>query len=144
MRLALKQARLAFEAGEVPVGAVVVHAGEVAGAGSNRTRRDCSVAAHAEIVALIEAERKAGDFRLDDAVMYVTVEPCLMCLGAMQQARIGRVVYGAAEPKSGALGGRFDLRGHEALRKLKIVSGVLAEDAAGLMGEFFAGLREGA
>jgi tRNA(adenine34) deaminase len=143
MRLALAQARLAGAAGEVPVGAVVVLAGEVIGAGANRTRRDGVVHAHAELVALGEAERRLGDFRLDNAAMYVTLEPCLMCLGAIHQARLGRVVYGAPEPKFGALGSRFDLRGAEALRRLDISSGVLAGEAAALLGEFFKALREG-
>jgi tRNA(adenine34) deaminase len=143
MRLALAQARLAGAAGEVPVGAVVVLAGEVVGAGANRTRRDGVVHAHAELNALGEAERRLGDFRLDDAAMYVTLEPCLMCLGAIHQARLGRLVYGAPEPKFGALGSRFDLRGAEALRRVSIVGGVLAGEAAALMSEFFKALREG-
>lgn len=141
MRCALELARTAAEAGEVPVGAVVVRAGAVVGEGANRTRRDTQVAAHAEIIALGQAELNAGDYRLDGAVLYVTVEPCLMCLGALLQARVQRLVYGAPEPKFGALGSRFDLMGHPALRKLEITSGVLAQDAAALLGRFFADLR---
>jgi tRNA(adenine34) deaminase len=142
MRLALEQAAGAAAAGEVPVGAVVALAGQVLGCGANRTRRDGVVTAHAELLALAQAERAAGDYRLEHAVMYVTVEPCLMCLGAIHQARLARLVYGAAEPKSGALGSRFDLRGHPALRRLSITSGVLAEEAAALLGAFFRGLRD--
>ncbi len=119
----------------------MVLAGLVAGAGANRTRRDGVVTAHAELLALAAAEQAAGDFRLDGAVVYVTVEPCLMCLGAILQARVARIVYGAGEPKSGALGSRFDLREHPALRKLAITAGVLAEEAAALLGEFFLALR---
>src|SRR5262249_36291041 len=110
MRLALEQARAAAAAGEVPVGAVLVQPavatdapGTLLGAGENRTRRDCLAAAHAELVALAQAERASGDYRLDNAVLYVTVEPCLMCLGALHQARLTRVVYGCPEPKFGAL-----------------------------------------
>jgi tRNA(adenine34) deaminase len=141
MRAALEQARLAGIAGEVPVGAVVIIGDHVAGSGANRTRRDGVVSAHAELMALAEAEQGAGDFRLDGAVLYVTVEPCLMCLGAILQARVQRLVYGAAEPKSGALGSCFDLREHPALRKLSITAGVLAEESAQLLGAFFAALR---
>jgi tRNA(adenine34) deaminase len=143
MRLALAQAREAAAAGEVPVGAVLVFDGVVLGAGANRTRRDGVVHAHAELVALAEAERAAGDFRLDNAEMYVTVEPCLMCLGALHQARLTRVVYGCAEPKFGAHS-RFGLDGHPALERLSLQGGLLADEAAGLLGEFFRGLRASA
>ena len=141
MRLALDQARQAAAAGEVPVGCAVIRDGWILGLGQNRTRRDRSVHAHAEIVALAEAEQREGDYRLDNCVLYVTLEPCLMCLGAIHQARIRRVVYGATEPKFGALGSRFDLRGHEALRKMEFTGGVLAREAAGLLTEFFRDLR---
>jgi tRNA(adenine34) deaminase len=161
MRLALEQARLAADAGEVPVGAVVVLPPEalaaarltashpwssatscvVAGSGGNRTRRDGLVHAHAELVALAQAEQALGDFRLEQAVVYVTLEPCLMCLGALHQARVARLVYGASEPKFGALGSRFDLRGHEALRRISFTSGVLADEASELMASFFRRLR---
>ena len=104
MRAALALAAEAGAAGEIPVGALLVGAdGAVLGRGANRTRRDGLVHAHAELVALAAAERASGDFRLDNAVMYVTVEPCLMCLGALHQARLARAVYGCPEPKFGAL-----------------------------------------
>lgn len=141
MHAALERAQQAGAAGEVPVGAVVVIADRVVGGGANRTRRDGVVTAHAELLALAEAERSAGDFRLEQAVLYVTVEPCLMCLGAILQARVQRLVYGAAEPKFGALGSRFDLREHPALRKLSITAGVLAEDSAQVLSAFFAAVR---
>ena len=142
MRLALVEAQTAAAAGEVPVGAVLVFDGMVLGVGANRTRRDGVVAAHAELIALAEAERAAGDFRLDNAEMYVTVEPCLMCLGALHQARVTRVVYGCPEPKFGALS-RFGLSGHPGLDRLKLVGGLLADEAAALLGEFFRNLRSG-
>jgi tRNA(adenine34) deaminase len=141
MSHALEQARLAATAGEVPVGAVVVQEGTITGMGANRTRRDGVIASHAEIVALGQAELLAGDYRLEDAVLYVTVEPCLMCLGALLQARVKRLVFGASEPKFGAVGSRFDLAGHPALRKLEIVSGVLAAEATALLNQFFTALR---
>jgi tRNA(adenine34) deaminase len=143
MRAALDQARAAAAAGEVPVGAVVVNGADSVGLGQNRTRRDGIVHAHAELVALGEAERRAGDFRLDDAVIYVTLEPCLMCLGAILQARIGRIVYGAPEPKFGALVSRFPLQSHPLVARLSITGGVLADEAADLLGGFFRQLREG-
>lgn len=141
MRLALAEARAACSQDEVPVGAVVVMDGEPIGLGQNRTRRDGIVQAHAELVALAAAERATGDFRLERSMLYVTVEPCLMCLGAILQARIARLVYGAPEPKFGALGSRFDLTAHPALRKLAIDSGVLADEAAQLLADFFTRLR---
>ena len=134
MREALAEARAAAAAGEVPVGAVVVAEERIVGRGQNRTRR---------LEALAAAERAAGDYRLSNCTMYVTVEPCLMCLGAIHQARVTRLVYGAAEPKFGALGSRFDLRGHEALARLEITGGLLAAEAAELLGSFFKALREG-
>jgi tRNA(adenine34) deaminase len=148
MRLALEQARLAGAAGEVPVGAVVLvpdadGALTLAGAGGNRTRRDGVVHAHAELVALGAAERDSGDFRLDNAVLYVTLEPCLMCLGAILQARVARVVYGAPEPKFGALESRFPLREHPLVARLSITSGMLADEAAALLSSFFRSLRAG-
>lgn len=142
MRQALAEAEGAAMAGEVPVGALVVLEGQVRGVGENRTRRDGLVSAHAEIVALAAAERACGDFRLEGAVLYVTVEPCLMCLGALLQARVARLVYGTPEPKFGALGSRFDLHLHPAVAKLEILGGVLADEAAALLSGFFRELRE--
>jgi tRNA(adenine34) deaminase len=141
MREALAEAAAAALAGEVPIGAVVVQAGRITGRGANRTRRDSIVAAHAELVALGDAQRRAGDFRIDGSTVYVTVEPCLMCLGAMQQSRVGRVVYGAPEPKFGALGSRFELTGHPLMAGMEFRGGVLASEAAELLGDFFRQLR---
>jgi tRNA(adenine34) deaminase len=147
MRRALEQAKQAAAAAEVPVGAVLVQPGagqggmgSLLGEGANRTRRDGIIHAHAELVALAAAEQAGGDYRLDNAVMYVTVEPCLMCLGALHQARLARVVYGCAEPKFGALS-RFGLTGHPSLSRLTIEGGLLAAEAAALLGIFFRQLR---
>jgi tRNA(Arg) A34 adenosine deaminase TadA len=144
MQLALEQAAQAGTAGEVPIGAVVVREGELLGSGSNRTRRDGVIHAHAELNALGDAQRREGDYRLDGAEVYVTVEPCMMCLGAIYQSRITRIVYGAAEPKFGAVQSRFELGAHPALRKLTITGGVLALEAAALLAQFFQALRSDA
>ena len=141
MRLALKQAKAAMQVGEVPIGAVVVLQGEVIGEGSNSTRTANSIAAHAELRALEQAEQHLGDYRLDGAELYVTVEPCLMCLGAIYQARIAKLVYGCSEPKFGALRSRFSLTGHPAFRKMQVVQNVLSDEAANLLKEFFQDLR---
>jgi tRNA(adenine34) deaminase len=142
MRLALDEARLAGLAGEVPVGAVLTdRAGGVLGRGGNRTRRDGVVHAHAELVALAEAERAGGDFRLDGSVMYVTLEPCLMCLGALLQARIARIVFAAREPKFGALYSRFPLYDHPLVSRLEVTEGVLADESTTMLGDFFRELR---
>jgi len=141
MGMALAEAAAAAAEGEVPVGAVVVVDGQVVGRGSNRTRRDGVVHAHAEICALAAAQRSSGDYRLDSAVVYVTLEPCLMCLGAIHQSRAARLVFGAPEPKCGAVGSRFDLCGHRALRRLHITGGVMAEECAALLRTFFQELR---
>lgn len=142
MALALEEAALAMAEGEVPVGAVVVRAGELLARGANRTRRDKVIQAHAELVALGAAQQAAGDYRLDQAEIFVTLEPCLMCLGAIHQSRLGRIVYGAPEPKFGALESRFELRGHPALRRLELRGGVLAAESAALLGRFFQSLRQ--
>ncbi|MDQ3023124.1 MAG: nucleoside deaminase [bacterium] len=142
MRQALAEAQVAGEAGEVPVGAVLVsHDGSVLGRGGNRTRRDGIVHAHAELVALAAAERAAGDFRLDESTMYVTLEPCLMCLGALLQARVTRIVFGAREPKFGALYSRFPLAEHPLVSRVHITEGVLAGESTELLSGFFRELR---
>lgn len=142
MRLALDEARAAAAAGEVPVGAVIADAaGNVLGRGSNRTRREGVVHAHAELVALAEAERGSGDFRLDNSGLYVTLEPCLMCLGALLQARVGTIVFAAREPKFGALYSRFPLADHPLVARLAIREGVLRDDSTALLSDFFRKLR---
>lgn len=142
MAFALAQAKLSAKAKEVPIGAIVTLEGQVIGKGCNRTRRDGVISAHAEILALAAAEQYLGDFRLDNAQIYVTVEPCLMCLGAILQARITRLVFGAREPKFGALYSRFGMAKDPAFAKLEIVEGVLANQAVDLLQDFFGWLRK--
>lgn len=143
MRLALDQARLARATGEVPVGAVVVRAGEVIGTGWNRPISSLDPTAHAEIVALREAARRIGNYRLNGCTLYVTVEPCAMCTGAIFHARISRVVYGAAEAKTGMAGSVLNLYAEPRLNHhAEIVGGVLAEACSALVSDFFAERRQ--
>ncbi len=139
MRLALDQARLAYAAGEVPVGAVVVDGqGQVLGAGYNRTLLDADPTAHAEVVALRAAARQLGNYRLPGLALYVTLEPCVMCIGAMLHARLARVVYGAHDPKTGACGSVLDVGAVAQLNHHTTVSGgVLAQPCADLLRAFF-------
>jgi tRNA(adenine34) deaminase len=138
MRLALVEAGRARDIGEVPIGALVVVDGEVVGTGFNRPIDAVDPTAHAEINALRAAAARAGNYRLTGATMYVTIEPCLMCVGAMIHARIGLVVYGAAEPRSGALVSAA--RAHEAPglnHRLAVLGNVLEKECRALMQEFF-------
>ena len=138
MRLALDEARRAEAAGEVPVGAVVVLDGRVIAAAHNQPISSSDPTAHAEIVALREAGRAIGNYRLAGASLYVTVEPCLMCVGAMILARVAEVVFGAPEPKAGALESTQRAHEHPALNhRLTVVSGVLAAECSAVMREFF-------
>lgn len=138
MRLALKEARAAAAAGEVPVGAVVVHQGRVIGVGRNAPIGSHDPTAHAEIVALRAAAQELGNYRLDDCEMYVTLEPCVMCSGAMMHARLSRVVFGAADPKTGAAGSVLNLFGSARLNHhTQVRGGVLAHECAALLGDFF-------
>lgn len=139
MTEALRLARAAERAGEVPVGAVVIaSSGELLGRGYNRTLLDVDPTAHAELVALREAAWKAGNHRLLGATVYVTIEPCVMCVGALIQARIARLVYGAGEPKSGALRSQPSLAQHAALNhQFEVAAGVLAEECGELVRAFF-------
>ena len=142
MRLALDQARSSGEAGEVPIGAVVVLDGQVVGRGRNQPISSSDPTAHAEIVALRDAARQVGNYRLTGATMYVTVEPCLMCVGALVHARIATVVYGAPEPKAGAIESTQHAHEHPALNhRLTVVSGVLAAECRDLMRAFFQSRR---
>lgn len=142
MRLALDEAREAERAGEVPVGAVVTLEGRVIARGSNRTLRDCDPTAHAEIVALRQAARVVGNHRILGATLYVTIEPCAMCAGAIVQARLARLVYGADDPKGGAVRSCFAVLNDPRLNhRLEIVSGVLAAESAALLQSFFAARR---
>ncbi len=143
MRLALEQAALAHAAGEVPVGAVVVHAGRVVGRGHNRPVGLHDPTAHAEVTALREAAATLGNYRLDGCTLYVTLEPCAMCSGAMLHARLARVVFGAADPKTGVAGSVLDLFAQPRLNHRTVVQGgVLAEACGALLSDFFRTRRQ--
>ena len=138
MRAALEQALEAGRLGEVPVGAVVVVGDEVVGAGFNQPIGAADPTAHAEIVALRAAATRLSNYRLTGATLYVTIEPCQMCVGAMIHARIGRVVYGTAEPKAGAIESAMRAHEHPALNhRMSAVGGVLEAECRGLIQEFF-------
>jgi tRNA(adenine34) deaminase len=142
MREALALAAEAARAGEVPVGAVVVQAGAVIGRGRNQPIATADPTAHAEIVALRDAARAVRNYRLTGATLYVTVEPCLMCVGALVHARIATLVFGALEPKAGAVVSRQRAHEHPALNhRLMVVSGVLADECGAGMRKFFAERR---
>ncbi|MES2148377.1 MAG: tRNA adenosine(34) deaminase TadA [Pseudomonadota bacterium] len=145
MQLALAQAQLAWAAGEVPVGAVVVRDGEVIASGFNQPIGRHDPTAHAEIVALRAAAEKLGNYRLPGCELYVTLEPCVMCSGAMMHARLARVVYAASDPKTGACGSVLDLFGQERLNHhTQVAGGVLADEASAMLKEFFAERRNAA
>jgi tRNA(adenine34) deaminase len=142
MRIALEEARTAERAGEVPVGAIVVVNGSVIARGANRTIADCDPTAHAEIVALREAARAMRNHRLAGATLYVTIEPCAMCAGAIVQARLERVVYGAEDPKGGAVRSCFAVLNHPQLNhRVAVTAGVCAEESAALLQSFFSARR---
>jgi tRNA(adenine34) deaminase len=138
MLQALDQARLGLEAGEVPVGAIVTIGGRVVGRGFNQPIRATDPTAHAEVVAMREAAREVGNYRLVGATLYVTLEPCLMCVGAMVHARIGTLVYGAPEPKTGAIVSTCQAHENAHLNhRFDIVPGVLGESCRAIVQEFF-------
>ncbi len=142
MAEALAEARLAAAEGEVPVGAVLVRDGAVAARGRNARERDRDPLAHAEIRALGEAARAAGAWRLEGATLYVTLEPCVMCAGALVLARVARLVYGARDPKGGACGSLYDVpRDPRLNHRLEVTEGVLAPECGALLTEFFRGRR---
>jgi tRNA(adenine34) deaminase len=142
MRLALREAELALEHDDVPIGAVIVHEGEVIGAAHNEREVRGDPTAHAEISALREAARALGTWRLTDAVMYVTLEPCAMCAGAIVLARVSRVVFGATDPKAGAAGSVLDVLAEPRLNhRPEVASGLLAADSAHLLQSFFGDRR---
>lgn len=142
MRLALAEAETAAGEGEIPVGAVVVVDGEVAATGRNCSVTNSDPSGHAEIVALRAAGAQQGNYRLPDATLYVTLEPCVMCTGAIVQSRIKRVVFGAYDKKAGALGSVEDLSDSRALNhRFEINGGVLAEEASALLKDFFRARR---
>lgn len=142
MREALGEARAAAESGEVPIGAVIVMNGREIARAHNRTISDCDPTAHAEMIGLRAAAQAISNYRLTGAVLYVTVEPCAMCAGAMIQARIARLVYGCAEPKGGAVATCFNVFDHPMVNhRVEVTSGVLAEESARALQEFFAARR---
>lgn len=144
MREALAQARLAWEAGEVPVGAVVVAKGEIIGRGYNHPISSHDPTTHAEIAALRDAAARQQNYRLPDCELFVTLEPCTMCVGAMWHARLKRVVFGATEPKTGACGSIINLPAMEKLNhQTTFVGGVLAEECGALLKAFFTERRRG-
>lgn len=142
MAEALAEARRAAALGEVPIGAVVVRDGAVIGRGHNRRELDGDPLAHAELLALAEAAAATDGWRLLDTTLYVTLEPCAMCAGALVNSRVPRLVYGAADPKAGYCGSLGDLvRDPRLNHRLEVVAGVLAEECGDLLRSFFAGLR---
>ena len=138
MRAALAQARAASAAGEVPIGAVVALDGRIIGEGFNQPITGCDPTAHAEIVALRAAARAAGNYRLTGATLCVTVEPCVMCVGAIVYARIGTLVFGTLEPKTGAIRSTMTLLDDPSWNhRVQVVPGVLADECRGLVQDFF-------
>ena len=142
MRLALAQAARARDAGEVPIGAVVVLGDAVVGAGFNQPVGSLDPTAHAEVLALRAAARAVGNYRLTGAVLYATVEPCLMCVGALVHARVAQLVYGAADPKGGAVRSLLDAHALSLNHRFESLEGVLADESRALLQEFFRSRRE--
>jgi tRNA(adenine34) deaminase len=142
MQEAVAEAHAAASAGEVPIGAVLVYEGRILARSGNRTIRDNDPTAHAEMVVLREAARLLGNYRLADTTLYVTIEPCSMCAGAIIQARVPRLVYGANDPKGGAVRSCFEILSHPRLNhQVEVTSGVLAPDCAAILQSFFAERR---
>ena len=141
MRQALALAREAAAHGEVPVGCVIVRDGEIVGRGRNRREELQATVSHAEMEAIADANARLGTWRLDDCALYVTLEPCPMCAGAILNARIPRVFYGARDEAMGACGGVLNLFMERFRNTPALVGGILAEDCRAVLGEFFAGLR---
>ncbi len=143
MGLALREARKAAEQGEVPIGAVIVRGEEILGRGYNQREGKHDPAAHAELTAIRKASRKAGGWRLAGATIYVTLEPCIMCMGAIILARLDRVVFGCYDPKGGAAGSLYDLSNDPRLNhRVTLSPGVREEECSGILSGFFADLRK--
>jgi len=144
MRLALEQAEAAYSLSEIPVGCVVVCGDRVVGRGHNRRELDNDPTAHAEMLAIVEAARTTGSWRLDGATLYVTLEPCAMCAGAIVLARIERLVFGALDPKAGACGSLWDIpRDARLNHRVEVTQGVLAEQTGDILRRFFRARRDG-
>ena len=143
MREALRQAKKAYRLEETPIGCVIVHEGKIIGRGYNRRNTDKSPLAHAEITAIKKASRKLGDWRLEGCTLYVTLEPCQMCAGAIVQSRVERVVVGCMNPKAGCAGSVLNLLDVKAFNhQAELTTGVLEEECSALMTGFFKELRE--
>ncbi|MCP1100937.1 tRNA(adenine34) deaminase [Aequitasia blattaphilus] len=143
MKEAYKQGKKAYKLGEVPIGCVIVHQGEVIGRGYNRRMKDQNTLSHAELIAIKRASKKLNDWRLDDCTMYVTLEPCQMCAGAIVQGRIKRVVIGCMNPKAGCAGSILNLLDmKEFNHQVEITSGIMEEECGKLMKDFFKELRK--
>lgn len=143
MRIALIEAERAAEEGEVPVGAIIVRDGRIIGRGRNACERLVDATSHAEILAIGAASRTLESWRLEDCTLYVTLEPCPMCIGACLNARVLRVVYGASEPKAGACGSIIDITAPKGYNhKLQVTPGILAEESSAMLKRFFRELRE--
>ncbi len=142
MRAALKLAKKAAELGEVPIGCVIVYEGKIIGRGYNRRKTDKNTLSHAELIAIRKASKKMGDWRLEECTMYVTLEPCQMCAGAIVQARIPRVVIGCMNPKAGCAGSILNiLQIPEFNHQVDITRGVLEEECSFILTDFFRSLR---
>ena len=143
MQRAIAEARAAQKSGEVPVGAIVVKQGELIASGQNRNLRDHDPSAHAEIVAMRSAARALGNHRLEDCEMYVLIEPCAMCAGALVHARLRRLIYGAKDPKAGAVESVMQVLNHPKLNhRMEVTAGVLEEQCSVLLREFFQSRRQ--
>ena len=143
MKEALKQAKKAYALGEVPIGCVIVHEGKIIGRGYNRRNTDKNTLAHAEITAINKASKVIGDWRLEECTLYVTLEPCQMCAGAIVQARIPEVVMGCMNPKAGCAGSILNLLQMQQFNhQVEITRGVLEEECADMLSQFFRELRE--
>jgi tRNA(adenine34) deaminase len=142
MGIALREARKAADRGEVPIGALLVRDGKVLGRGYNLREAGRDPVAHAEIIAIRKAAKKEESWRLNGATVYVTLEPCIMCMGAMLLARIDRVVFGCHDPKGGAAGSLYDLSDDPRLNhRIRVISGVREAECAAILSDFFAALR---
>ena len=143
MREALRAAKEAWARDEIPIGTCIVSQGELIGVAGNRTRTDCDPTAHAEIIALREAATKIGNYRLTNATVYSTIEPCAMCAGALVQARVLRLVYGATDEKAGAVESHFEICSSDFLNhRVQVVKGVLEAECRALMQQFFKSRRK--
>lgn len=142
MKAAMTQAKKAYALGEVPIGCVIVHEGKIIGRGYNRRNTDKNTLAHAEITAINKASRKIGDWRLEDCTLYVTLEPCQMCSGAIVQARIPEVVIGCMNPKAGCAGSILNILENDSFNhQVRVTRGVLEQQCSDMLTQFFKELR---